>query len=116
MSGTDGKPYVLSAALALLMLVQAGLGLLLQEQYRDVAWVRAGWFANDWVTLVVAVPLPATLHLPALSVSSAVAGSRGLVPAPGEIPAWGTLAGLTAGATGLLFVRGRQPQSGDQSS
>jgi hypothetical protein len=26
-------------------------------QYRDVAWIRATWFGNDWVTLLLAAPL-----------------------------------------------------------
>jgi len=43
--------------LAGLMLVQALLGLLLQRHYRDEEWIRAAWFGNDWVTLVVGVPL-----------------------------------------------------------
>ena len=39
------------------MFVQASLGLLLPEHYRDVAWIKATWYGNDWVTLVAAVPL-----------------------------------------------------------
>jgi hypothetical protein len=50
-------PYKLSTALAALMLVQSLLGLLFQEQYRDEEWIAAVWFGNDWVTLVVGVPL-----------------------------------------------------------
>jgi len=50
-------PYRISAALVALMVVQSVLGLLFQEQYRDVEWIKATWFGNDWVTLVVAVPL-----------------------------------------------------------
>ena len=50
-------PYRLSMTLAGLMLVQALLGLLLQRHYRDEEWIRAAWFGNDWVTLVVGVPL-----------------------------------------------------------
>jgi hypothetical protein len=49
-------PYNLTTALAALMIVQSVLGLLLQAQYRDVEWINATWFGNDWVTLVVAVP------------------------------------------------------------
>ena len=49
--------YILSAVLAALMVVQSVLGLLFQEQYRDVEWIRATWFGNDWVTLVFAAPL-----------------------------------------------------------
>jgi hypothetical protein len=50
-------PYLLTAALAALMAVQSVLGLLFQRQYRDVKWIKATWFGNDWVTLVAAVPL-----------------------------------------------------------
>jgi hypothetical protein len=39
------------------MLTQALTGLLFQTAYRDVDWIRATWFGNDGVTLVVAVPL-----------------------------------------------------------
>jgi hypothetical protein len=48
---------LLTVALLLVMLIQAALGLLAPAQYRDVDWIRASWFGNDWVTLVVAVPL-----------------------------------------------------------
>lgn len=50
-------PYRLLGVLAALMGAQSALGLALQGQYRDVAWIRATWFGNDLVTLVVAVPL-----------------------------------------------------------
>jgi hypothetical protein len=30
---------------------------LFQAAYRDVDWIRASWFGNDWVTLAVAAPL-----------------------------------------------------------
>ena len=39
------------------MALQASTGLLFESQYRDVDWIRATWFGNDWVTLLVAVPL-----------------------------------------------------------
>jgi hypothetical protein len=39
------------------MTVQSGLGIVFAHEYRDVEWVRATWFGNDWVTLVVAAPL-----------------------------------------------------------
>jgi len=39
-----------------LVTLQAGLGLLLQREYRDVPWITATWFGNDWITLVAAVP------------------------------------------------------------
>ena len=50
-------PFVLSVIAATLMAVQSLLGLVLPGQYRDVEWIRTTWFGNDWVTLVVAVPL-----------------------------------------------------------
>ena len=49
--------FALSAAVAVLMGTQSVAGLALQGQYRDVEWIRATWFGNDWVTLVVALPL-----------------------------------------------------------
>ncbi len=52
-----GTPYTLSAFLAALMMAQSTLGLLLPDRYRDVEWIRATWLGNDWVTLVVGVPL-----------------------------------------------------------
>jgi hypothetical protein len=47
----------LADALAALMALQSALGLVLPGQYRDVDWIRAAWFGNDGVTLLVAVPL-----------------------------------------------------------
>jgi hypothetical protein len=48
---------LLTVALLAVMLIQASTGLMFQPAYRDVDWIRATWFGNDWVTLVVAVPL-----------------------------------------------------------
>ncbi|MEN3338133.1 MAG: hypothetical protein V7647_1809 [Acidobacteriota bacterium] len=39
------------------MLTQAVTGLAFQPAYRDIAWIRATWLGNDWVTLVIAAPL-----------------------------------------------------------
>ncbi len=50
-------PYILSAALAALMVVQSVLGRVFPGQYRDVEWIRTTWFGNDWITLVVGAPL-----------------------------------------------------------
>lgn len=50
-------PYILSAALATLMVAQSVLGRIFPGQYRDVEWIRLTWFGNDWVTLVVGAPL-----------------------------------------------------------
>jgi hypothetical protein len=74
MTGKLKSAFTLSAATAALMALQAALGLALQPQYRDIPWIRATWFGNDGVTLLVAVP--------ALAISLALArrGSvRGLL-------------------------------------
>ena len=47
----------LSIGLALLMVAQSTTGIFLPEQYRDIEWIKATWFGNDWVTLSVGVPL-----------------------------------------------------------
>jgi hypothetical protein len=47
----------LSTVLLAVMLIQALTGLAFQAAYRDVEWIRATWFENDWVTLAVAAPL-----------------------------------------------------------
>ena len=39
------------------MVVQALLGLFFSDQYRDVDWITATWYGNDWTTLVGAAPL-----------------------------------------------------------
>jgi hypothetical protein len=52
-----GPAHAVTAILAFLMTVQAVLGLLLPDEYRDVAWIKATWFGNDWVTLLAAIPL-----------------------------------------------------------
>lgn len=52
-----GGALILSVLLALLMAVQATLGLALPALYRDVGYVRETWFGNDLVTLTLAVPI-----------------------------------------------------------
>lgn len=47
----------LSTAIAVLMALQAGTGLLWPAIYRDSNWMTAAWFGNDIVTLCFAVPL-----------------------------------------------------------
>src|SRR5689334_6977395 len=47
----------LSMALLVVMFSQSVMGLMFQDVYHDVEWIRATWFGNDWVTLVVAAPL-----------------------------------------------------------
>ena len=49
--------YKLSTVVAVVMLAQSAFGLLFRGQYRDVEWIAATWLGNDWVTLVVALPL-----------------------------------------------------------
>ena len=57
-SGPGGKPPVTpTIGLAMVMTAQSVLGLVFPGQYRDVEWIKAAWFGNDWVTLTVAVPL-----------------------------------------------------------
>jgi hypothetical protein len=53
MSGAFG----LTVGVAVLMLLQSSLGLLYRSQYRDIEWIAATWLGNDWVTLIVALPL-----------------------------------------------------------
>lgn len=52
-----GAPFALSMLVAVLMGAQAVLGMAFPAAYRDVEWIRATWFGNDRVTLLVAVPL-----------------------------------------------------------
>jgi len=47
----------MATLLTAFMLVQSVLGLVWSDQYRDVDWIRATWYGNDWITLVAAVPL-----------------------------------------------------------
>jgi hypothetical protein len=44
------------------MVAQALLGVRLPDRYRDIEWIAATWWGNDWVTLLVAVPLLAGAH------------------------------------------------------
>lgn len=48
---------MVSLVLAALMVAQSLLGLFISDAYRDIAWIKATWFGNDLITLVVAVPL-----------------------------------------------------------
>jgi hypothetical protein len=47
----------LTMALVASMGAQASAGLLFETAYRDVDWIKATWFGNDWVTLAAATPL-----------------------------------------------------------
>ena len=50
-------PLTLSLWLAALMAAQSLIGRAFDGQYRDVEWIRATWFGNDLVTLLLAMPL-----------------------------------------------------------
>lgn len=52
-----GAAWALSAVIAVLATVQALCGLLAQDLYRDVAWIKLTWLGNDAVVLLLAVPL-----------------------------------------------------------
>ena len=54
--------FRLSWLTAALMATAAGAGLVAPGLYRDNAFVTAGWFGNDLVTLAVAVPLLVLSH------------------------------------------------------
>lgn len=57
MSKQRKLPFRLASALAWVMLLQALLGILFPEAYRDPLWARSAWEGNDWVTLLVGLPL-----------------------------------------------------------
>jgi hypothetical protein len=50
-------PRKLTFTFAALMTTQSLAGVIAPEHYRDVGWIKATWFGNDWLTLLVAVPL-----------------------------------------------------------
>jgi hypothetical protein len=49
--------FALTRFLAGLMTAQALAGVAFAEHYRDAEPIRTTWFGNDWVTMVLAVPL-----------------------------------------------------------
>jgi hypothetical protein len=49
--------YVLSSTIAILAAIAAAGGLFIDDLYRDNRLVTLTWFGNDWVTLIVAVPI-----------------------------------------------------------
>ena len=51
------RARMLTYVLVALMAVQAALGLVFSGEYRDAAWIVATWWGNDWVTLLLGVPL-----------------------------------------------------------
>ena len=50
-------PYGAAVALSALMGLQSLLGLVFPHAYRDAEWIRATWYGNDWVTLLLGVPV-----------------------------------------------------------
>jgi len=67
------------------------------------------WRRNAWGYVIAAIASTlGTLYLIVLTVNSFVAIQRGMADPPGEIPAWGTLARLTAVATLLLLSNVRR--------
>jgi hypothetical protein len=51
--------------LVAVMVAQASLGVRRPDLYRDVEWMATAWRGNDWVTLLLAVPLLAGAHVSA---------------------------------------------------
>ncbi len=49
--------YMLSVLIAVLTVMASAGGLFIGDLYRDNLLVTSGWYGNDWVTLVVAVPM-----------------------------------------------------------
>ncbi len=49
--------FYLSVVATILAGVAAGIGLFNTEIYHDNSFVKTAWYANDWVTLVVVIPL-----------------------------------------------------------
>jgi hypothetical protein len=67
------------------------------------------WRGRPWGYVIAPIAgAQASLYLLVLCASSAIAIARGLVQAPGELPAWGAFMALTAGATGILLANVRR--------
>jgi hypothetical protein len=49
--------YILTAIITILAIVASAGGLFIDHLYRDNLLVTSGWYGNDLVTLVVAVPM-----------------------------------------------------------
>ncbi|MCY7293157.1 MAG: hypothetical protein LH615_13345 [Ferruginibacter sp.] len=56
MRGNLKISFYLSIIATILAAIASGIGLFNAEIYNDNAFVKSAWYANDWVTLVVAVP------------------------------------------------------------
>jgi hypothetical protein len=72
--------------------MQSVLGLTFPRTYRDAEWIRATWWGNDWVTLIIAVPL---------LITAARRSRRGLVR--GSLVWFGTLGYATYNYAYYLF-------------
>jgi hypothetical protein len=63
------------------------------------------WKQHPWGYIVAPIAgIQGSLYLVVLSLNSYIAIDRGLVTAPGELPAWGLLACATSAATMLLLA------------
>lgn len=66
------------------------------------------WRRQPWGPVVAAIAsIQGALYLLVLSVNAIVAIRRGLVPAPGELPIWGTLLLITTAVAALLLANVR---------
>jgi hypothetical protein len=54
---TNKPAYILSVIILLLMTAASVAGIFTEDIYRDNHLVTSGWYGNDWVTLLLAVPL-----------------------------------------------------------
>lgn len=50
-------PFRITTLLVFLMAAQSVLGLMFRDAYLDAPWIKAAWFGNDLITLILAVPL-----------------------------------------------------------
>lgn len=56
MKTTNKAAFFLSVIILLLMVAASAGGLFIDDIYRDNFLVASGWYGNDWVTLILAVP------------------------------------------------------------
>jgi hypothetical protein len=57
MDSSHALPFRLGTALAAVMAAQSSTGLAFSSRYTDPLWAKSAWVGNDWVTLLVALPL-----------------------------------------------------------
>ena len=73
------------------------------------------WRRQPWGYVIAAIAsIQGALYLLVLSVNSSVAIRRGLVPAPGELPIWGTLMLFTTGVAVALLANVRPERASAQ--